>query len=91
MFTAPGNPDGEDWDGAMLIAHTVESVDELCGGNAVAFPLGAFYYVDGSMDYGVIQRMVASAPKRKGTVRLVNCRRTRALSTCREALRLRVR
>ena len=35
------------------------------GGAAVAFPLGAFYYVDASMDYGVIQRMVTSAPKRK--------------------------
>ena len=63
--TAPGNPDGEDWDGSMLIAHTIESIDELCGGAAVAFPLGAFYYVDASMDYGVIQRMVTSAPKRK--------------------------
>ncbi len=63
--TAPGNPDGEDWDGSMLIAHTIESIDELCGGAAVAFPLGAFYYVDANMDYGVIQRMVTSAPKRK--------------------------
>ena len=63
--TAPGNPDGEDWDGSMLIAHTIESIDELCGGAAVAIPLGAFYYVDASMDYGVIQRMVTSAPKRK--------------------------
>jgi len=63
--TAPGNPDGEDWDGSMLIAHTIESIDELCGGAAVAFPLGAFYYVDASMDYGVIQRMVTSAPRRK--------------------------
>ena len=63
--TAPGNPDGEDWDGSMLIAHTIESIDELCGGGAVAFPLGAFYYVNASMDYGVIQRMVTSAPKRK--------------------------
>ena len=35
------------------------------GGAAVAFPLGAFYYVDDSMDGGVIQRLRASGTKRK--------------------------
>ena len=72
--TAPTNPggnkageetDGEDWDGSMLLSNDLASVDGPCGGAAVAFPLGAFYYVDDSMDFGVIQRLRASGTKRK--------------------------
>ena len=72
--TAPTNPGGcrdgeetddQDWDGSTLLSNDLAAVDGPCGGAAVAFPLGAFYYVDDSMDYGVIQRLRASGTKRK--------------------------
>ena len=57
--------DDQDWDGSTLLSNDLAAVDGPCGGAAVAFPLGAFYYVDDSMDYGVIQRLRASGTKRK--------------------------
>ena len=69
--TAPRNP-GEDasdpegaWDGSMLLSSDLAALDGPCGGAAVAFPLAAFYYVDDSLDYGVIQRLNPSGAKRK--------------------------
>ena len=57
--------DDQDWDGSTLLSNDLAAVDGPCGGAAVAFPLGAFYYVDDAMDYGVIQRLRASGTKRK--------------------------
>ena len=38
-----------EWDGSMLLSSDLAALDGPCGGAAVAFPLGAFYYCDDSM------------------------------------------
>jgi hypothetical protein len=45
----------DDWDGALLLSNDLAAIDVACGGAAAAFPLGAYYYRDASMDVGVIQ------------------------------------
>ena len=44
-------------------------MDGPCGGAAVAFPLGAYYYCDDSMDVGAIQRLSLSASRTERGVR----------------------
>mmetsp|Transcript_14032 Transcript_14032/g.33621 ORF Transcript_14032/g.33621 Transcript_14032/m.33621 type:complete len:367 (+) Transcript_14032:143-1243(+) len=60
--------DGEDFDGTVLLSSDLASIDGPCGGAAVPFPLGALYYCDNSMDYGLIQRLSLSGSRSKRTV-----------------------
>ena len=55
-------------DGSMLLSSDLAALDGPCGGAAVAFPLGAFYYCDDSMDVGAIQRLSMSASRAKRRV-----------------------
>lgn len=57
-----------EWDGTMLLSSDLAALDGPCGGAAVAFPLGAFYYCDDSMDVGAIQRLSLSASRAKRKV-----------------------
>jgi len=53
------------WDGSTLFALDPGSLNGPCGGAAAAFPLGAYYYVDETMRFGVIQRLTAGRLKRE--------------------------
>lgn len=59
----------DDWDGALLLSNDLAAIDVACGGAAAAFPLGAYYYRDASMDVGVIQRLAVNC---RGVKRRVN-------------------
>lgn len=65
--TAPA-PDDDEWDGSLLLSSDLAAIDGPCGGAAVAFPLGAFYYCDDAMDVGAIQRLSMSASRAKRRV-----------------------
>ena len=59
--TAPSSPEddnggADEWDGSLLLSSDLAALDGPCGGAAVAFPLGAYYYCDDSLDVGAIQR-----------------------------------
>ena len=66
--TAPSSPeeamgDAQEWDGSLLLSSDLASLDAPCGGAAVGFPLGAYYYCDDAMDVGVIQRLSTAVPR----------------------------
>lgn len=82
--TAPRNPGETDrasnletpteseWDGSTLFASHPAAIDSSCGGAAAAFPLGAFYYVDETMEYGVIQRLNPEGSRSRRKVKPVH-------------------
>lgn len=51
-----GNGGADDWDDSLLLSSDLAALDGPCGGAATAFPRGAFYYCDNSVDVGAIQR-----------------------------------
>ena len=61
-----------EWDGSTLFASDPAAIDAPCGGAAAAFPLGAFYYVDETMEYGVIQRLNPEGSRAKRRVKPVH-------------------
>ena len=61
-----------EWDGSTLFASDPAAIDASCGGAAAAFPLGAFYYVDETMEYGVIQRLNPEGGRAKRKVKPVH-------------------
>eukprot|EP00740_Mantoniella_antarctica_P004824 CAMPEP_0181358832 /NCGR_PEP_ID=MMETSP1106-20121128/5744_1 /TAXON_ID=81844 /ORGANISM="Mantoniella antarctica, Strain SL-175" /LENGTH=304 /DNA_ID=CAMNT_0023471867 /DNA_START=302 /DNA_END=1216 /DNA_ORIENTATION=- len=71
--TAPSNPEddnggADDWDDSLLLSSDLAALDGPCGGAATAFPRGAFYYCDNSVDVGAIQRLSMSVSRAKRRV-----------------------
>jgi hypothetical protein len=44
-------------------------LNQPCGGAAASFPLGAFYYVDNQLEYGLIQRLNPDGGRAKRKVK----------------------
>ena len=71
-YDSSSAPTEREWDGSTLFASHPAAVDAPCGGAAAAFPLGAFYYVDETMEYGVIQRLNPEGSRAKRKVKPVH-------------------
>lgn len=62
-------PTESEWDGSTLFSSDPHSLNQPCGGAAASFPLGAFYYVDNQLEYGLIQRLNPDGGRAKRKVK----------------------